>query len=271
MIEQKTYRSTSFAAVIILAAVTAVTLVIFRTYPEIDTVISQWFFTSGECWQDQKPPNCGRFTLLHDTDWRDFRSFGYRLPTSFGLVMVFYLLILLSRKIPASNSELSKPIISLLVLLVGPILLVNLILKELWGRPRPYQTEQFGGEFPYVSPGTITDFCQSNCSFVSGEASAAFWMMTFILFVPGIWRWVFGIGIAALSTGISLLRVSFGRHYISDVIMSALFTLLIFAIIYLIVQSRWSQWVIECLVERVNFVVRRIRYAVKCRMRQFIR
>ena len=152
MIEQKTYRSTSFAAVIILAAVTAATLVILRAYPDIDTVISQWFFTPGECWQDQVPPNCGRFTFLHDSDWRDLRSVGYRLPTSFGFVIVFYLLILLARRIPASNAELTKPIISLLVLLMGPILLVNIILKEFWGRPRPYQTEQFGGEFPYVPP-----------------------------------------------------------------------------------------------------------------------
>src|SRR5262245_4094209 len=37
----------------------------------------------------------------------------------------------------------------LLALALGPGLLVNGILKPLWGRPRPYQVESFGGARPY--------------------------------------------------------------------------------------------------------------------------
>src|SRR3954464_12487742 len=61
-------------------------------------------------------------------------------------------------------------------LALGPGLLANVILKDHWHRPRPVQVVEFGGSKPYVDWWDPRGGCERNCSFVSGEASAAAWM-----------------------------------------------------------------------------------------------
>jgi hypothetical protein len=61
------------------------------------------------------------------------------------------------------------------LLQVGPGLTANLVLKENWGRPRPNSVEQFAGNAPFQPWWRPSQSCQRNCSFVSGEASQAFW------------------------------------------------------------------------------------------------
>jgi lipid A 4'-phosphatase len=59
-------------------------------------------------------------------------------------------------------------------LALGPGLLVNVALKDNWGRPRPGHLKQFGGDQDFVPWWDPTGQCEKNCSFVSGESSAAF-------------------------------------------------------------------------------------------------
>ncbi|QYZ68773.1 phosphatase PAP2 family protein [Neotabrizicola shimadae] len=112
---------------------------------------------------------------------------------------------------------------------------VNAILKAHWGRARPAQVTEFGGSARFTPPHQISPECDSNCSFVSGEMSGA------VAFGIGLWailtaldwrlprRWQRWGRIVALAVPLltGLQRIASGRHFLSDVVLSALFTLLI--------------------------------------------
>jgi membrane-associated phospholipid phosphatase len=112
-------------------------------------------------------------------------------------------------------------------LLLGPGLLVNGILKEHWGRPRPVDVTQFGGTKVYVDWWNPTGACEHNCSFVSGEAATAAWMFGPAMLVPAPWR-VAALAAAAMFTAtMSALRMSVGAHFFTDALFGALSTMLI--------------------------------------------
>ena len=55
--------------------------------------------------------------------------------------------------------------------IISVLIFVNLILKNFWGRARPNDVLQLGGK-EYFSPWyKISNACETNCSFVSGDAS----------------------------------------------------------------------------------------------------
>ena len=102
---------------------------------------------------------------------------------------------------------------------LGPGILVNSILKEFWGRPRPRQITDFGGAmefFPAWIPGGA---CASNCSFPSGEASSAMWLLAFVFVVPERWRRAVLVAVLIWAFAISLNRMAFGAHFLSDVLI----------------------------------------------------
>jgi lipid A 4'-phosphatase len=117
-------------------------------------------------------------------------------------------------------------------LLLGPGLLVNVILKNNWGRPRPVQIDAFGGEAPFVGIWQISDHCARNCSFVSGEASTGIWMMSLALVVPPRWRLPVFIVTGVYALALSLNRIAFGGHFLSDVVLSWGLTLMLVAAVY---------------------------------------
>ena len=124
-----------------------------------------------------------------------------------------------------------SPLFLALGLTLGPGLLVNVILKDHWGRPRPVQVQEFGGPLEF-RPWYKTDgACVKNCSFVSGETSGAFWLVAPASLAPGPLR----LPAVALALGVGLttgaLRVAFGGHFPSDALFAGLFTLLLVALL----------------------------------------
>ena len=114
---------------------------------------------------------------------------------------------------------------------IGPGLIVNLGFKDHWGRPRPYQTQDFNGP-THSNPGTTTDgACKRNCSFVSGEASTGFWMVAPASVLPPPWRGPAIVAALAFGFGASLLRLAFGGHYLSDVLLGGLITLIVIEVV----------------------------------------
>lgn len=116
--------------------------------------------------------------------------------------------------------------------LLGPGLLVNGILKQYWGRARPANTVEFGGEALFTPALEITDQCASNCSFVSGEGAGAaalaisVWVLSGYISNP-VWRWaVRGVALIAASFGVAM-RVMKGRHFLSDSLFAVLFMLVL--------------------------------------------
>ena len=127
------------------------------------------------------------------------------------------------------RQQLNAIIVALIALALGSGLLVNGFLKAFWGRPRPRDTLFFGGHFDFVQAGSMAGKCLDNCSFVSGEAATAGWLFCLIWLFPQKWRPAIGIPIAAISIGLTLLRVAFGAHYLSDAVLGWLSSLVIFA------------------------------------------
>ncbi len=121
--------------------------------------------------------------------------------------------------------------ISLLYLL-GPGLLVNGLLKAHWGRARPANVIEFGGDRSFSRVLEISDQCDRNCSFVSGEGSsaAAFFISLLVLsaYIPN--RRMRDI---VLTSGFVFallaaeLRIIKGRHFLSDTLFAALFVSLV--------------------------------------------
>jgi len=114
---------------------------------------------------------------------------------------------------------------ALLVLAValGPGLLVNGILKPLWGRPRPYQVEVFGGARlyqPWWQPGTAG----GGRSFPSGHAAMGYVLVagTYLISQRRL-HWLRGLVLGGALTYGSLLgltRIVQGGHFVSDVFWS---------------------------------------------------
>ena len=59
------------------------------------------------------------------------------------------------------------------------IIVVNVILKNTWGRARPNDILQLGGNQIFTPWYQISDSCITNCSFVSGDASVGFSLIAF--------------------------------------------------------------------------------------------
>jgi len=109
----------------------------------------------------------------------------------------------------------------LVVLAVGPGLIVNGILKEHWGRARPRDVVEFGGDHRFTPAIVISDQCERNCSFTAGHPSAGFALAALgYAYVSRRRRWA----VFAAATGFGLLvglaRVAVGGHFLSDVLFS---------------------------------------------------
>lgn len=130
-------------------------------------------------------------------------------------------------------------------LALGPGLLVNGLLKSFWGRPRPVEITEFGGEHPFVSAWHMSDFCATNCSFVSGEASFGIWLLALAFVVRPRLRTAVLVGAGVLAFIFSINRIAFGGHFLSDVLISWALTLLIIALAYRFLFIRPPAWLHE--------------------------
>jgi lipid A 4'-phosphatase len=111
-------------------------------------------------------------------------------------------------------------ILALLVAACGPGLLSEGLTKHTVGRPRPVQTDVFGGAAPFQGPFQIGDNPAVHRSFVSSTAAAGYALLGLGLACGPLWRrrWLL-IGLATGSV-VGLGRILQGGHYLSDVVFS---------------------------------------------------
>jgi lipid A 4'-phosphatase len=132
------------------------------------------------------------------------RAAGARLPPAFSLRALIFLGLTYA---------------------VGPGLVVNLLLKNYWGRARPESIVAFGGSDPYTPAWLPSD--AGGASFMSGEVSIAAATCAVALLVRGRARAIlFMLGLA-LASVIGLVRMAQGGHFLSDVVFAMLLTWLI--------------------------------------------
>lgn len=110
-------------------------------------------------------------------------------------------------------------------LILGPGLIVNALLKELWGRARPREIIDFGGDAAFTTAGHLTDACASNCSFTSGHAAFFFWLTALAFIAPERWRNPLLWGGIAAGTAMGVVRMMQGGHFASDVLWSGVIVL----------------------------------------------
>ncbi|SER22266.1 Membrane-associated enzyme, PAP2 (acid phosphatase) superfamily [Faunimonas pinastri] len=113
------------------------------------------------------------------------------------------------------------------VFLIGPGLIVNGIFKDYWGRARPRDILQFGGQQHFSPAWFFSNQCDDNCSFVSGEGSTAFWIVVLVFLVPPRWRKATVLATTGFAATVSFTRIAMGGHFLSDVLLSWCFTLVV--------------------------------------------
>jgi len=97
-------------------------------------------------------------------------------------------------------------------------IVVNLFFKDIWGRARPGDILQLGGKENFTPWFQISDACNNNCSFVSGDAAVGFSVIVFYFLTKKtlfVWLSLF------FGLGIGLIRVMEGGHFVSDIVMAA--------------------------------------------------
>lgn len=113
-------------------------------------------------------------------------------------------------------------LLCVLLLSIGSGLIVNLILKDHWGRPRPNQLVAFGGERRFL-PVWVKGDCETCHSFPNGDASAGFFFLfPFFIFrrtAPRLAASLLLLGIG-YGTLMGVGRMVRGAHFASDVIWS---------------------------------------------------
>lgn len=219
--------------VLSLAAVLAATA-LFLAWPRLDLLGSALFYVSGEGFPASR--------------WWPLQA----LRRSSDIVVWLLVAVLLGGLVlRAVRPALPNPIrtgdalVLLLALALGPGLLVNVGLKDNWGRPRPVDVDAFGGAHPYVPVWRVSDACDDNCSFVSGEGSSAAWIAAaLIVLAPARRRRLAVAASLAYAAALSLNRIAFGGHFPSDVVLAWSLTALVLALCRRLVdrglRGRWS-------------------------------
>jgi len=181
---------------------------VFLAFPQLDIAVSRLFYDPASGFLDR------RFAFVEFV-----RDAGRLLEWAFAMAVLLPLplkVVLPQLRLPI------RPRMTLFVLIsfaLGPGLIVNGILKDHWGRARPRQILDLGGDAAFTPVWWLSDQCQRNCSFVSGEGASAFWLMAVVFLVPKEWKWPVGIVTLAFAAIVSLARIMAGGHFLSDVLI----------------------------------------------------
>ena len=193
-------------------AATAAAVALFLLAPGIDLWASGVFFRPGEGFFFA---NLGIVRAL------------YRLvpwivaAQAIGIPLLLLLGWWRGRKI--AHMGVKEGVIVLLVVVLGPGLAVNTVLKDHWGRARPSQVMEFGGSQAFTAAPLPASTCDKNCSFVSGHAAVGFGLIAYsLLAMTPTRRRIITAGAVAAGTLIGLARMAQGAHFLSDVVFAGL-------------------------------------------------
>jgi len=201
-------------------------------FPGLDLAVARYFYNFVD------KPNY--FVLRISPPLMLARNIGLWVGTALiapAVAALVVKLILPQRKMFVSGRAI---VFLIATLALAPGLMVNVVLKDHWGRPRPIDVTEFGGTQHFVRWWDRSGDCPGNCSFVSGDVAGAYWAIAPAALAPPQWR-VLAYGAAlALGTGMAAIRVMAGAHFVSDVIFAGVFTFLIIWVAYGLIY-RWPR------------------------------
>ena len=199
-----------------LAVAWLVLSLVFILWPTLDLTVSAWFYrpAGSPGWHGFAADQFAVAGVIHETvPW-----FG-RAASLLGLLLAIFWRL---RPGPVSVGWWRRGLMLSLLMILGNGVVVNAILKENWGRPRPVDIQTFGGVGTFEPALHPSIQCDSNCSFVSGHAATGFSLLALgLIGAPATRRrWLLWGLAAGLTTG--ALRIAQGGHFLSDVLFSGL-------------------------------------------------
>lgn len=227
-----------------VAAVLVAVMALFTLFPGLDLAASAVFYSPGlESWDDGEW-SCRAYSLACHAILSPLREMLHVLPLALGGVLLVVTLWRAAKVRSIVERQVLRYAAAFWSLIVGNMLLIETILKQSWGRPRPYHEhidlERFA-DYVFMPVGDWRGACTSNCSFASGEAFALFWMVCATAILPErVRRTAFLIALPVAIFG-ALLRVAFGAHYLSDVTVAALLAALVFSL-FAILGAAIERW-----------------------------
>ncbi|MFZ2726263.1 MAG: phosphatase PAP2 family protein [Methylococcaceae bacterium] len=172
----------------------------------LDQYISSWFFNTdnGGSWLGQQLAWC-----------RWLFNYAPRIIVS---IAVLALIIAILSYWQTQLKPLRRPCAYfVLLMLLGPGLIVNVIFKDHWGRPRPVHISQFNGKYDYIPPLKLGH--TEDKSFSCGHCAAVFSLFALYFLARRNKRYYL---LLALSLGaiMGFVRLSAGGHFLSDILWS---------------------------------------------------
>jgi lipid A 4'-phosphatase len=217
---------------IIALAIAAVTGLAFGLYPQLDLRIAQHF-------HDYIDASHNVFAWRISPPLMLARNVGLWVGTVLiapAVAALVVKLILPERKMLISGRAI---VFLITTLALAPGLMVNVLLKDHWGRPRPIDVAELGGTQHFVAWWDTRGDCPSNCSFVSGDVAGAFWTIAPAALAPPQWR-VLAYGAAlAFGSAVGVLRIAGGGHFFTDVVFAGVFMYLLIWAAYLLIYRWW--------------------------------
>ncbi|QIB32829.1 phosphatase PAP2 family protein [Ancylobacter pratisalsi] len=182
---------------------------VFIIAPSIDLAVSRLFYVPGE-----------GFPLARVALLQDLRNAGSYVSVAVGIVLGVVLLLKLLNPMRPSLFAPRFSLYFVMLYLLGPALLVNGVLKNFWGRPRPKNVDEFGGQLPFVDAWSFGEHIFSHRSFVSGEAATIACLIPLALYLPRPWRRQVLVLLGLVAAAVSMNRVAAGAHFLSDITIS---------------------------------------------------
>jgi lipid A 4'-phosphatase len=121
-----------------------------------------------------------------------------------------------------------------LLMVIGPGLIINVVLKDNFGRPRPRSITEFSGKYQYEAP-LAYDSSSPGKSFPCGHASMGFYFFGVFILFRSVKRKLAIAGLIFSFTWGGLIgytRMLQGGHFFSDVIWSAALVYLIAVLLF---------------------------------------
>ncbi len=145
-----------------------------------------------------------------------------------GLLALLSYNLIRKRALGPFNTRVALYLLAALAL--GPGLVVHTVFKDHWGRARPRDVIEFGGDRTFTPAFVISDQCDRNCSFVAGHSSMGFYFLA-LAFLARRRRYRVYLAVGGFGGLTGLGRIAQGAHFLSDVIFSGL---LVFAVAYVL-------------------------------------